>query len=170
MKTKAIMDKALKDKIFAEVDNSTIPEELKVVYLTANALQLMVQDSFNRIAGIFRKNGYITPENRLLSGLNDYCKMVKSATWQFFHSIEPQISGATFDAIYDRERPETAEHAAEVYDSFLFDSNEICRLLLLYIDRTAKSNDGFAKVFKTLRQLPSGNLINDEDITRFKQK
>ncbi len=163
------MDKALKDKIFAEVDNSTIPEELKVVYLTANALQLMVQDSFNRIAGVFRKNGYRTPENRLLSGLNDYCKMVKSATWQFFHSIEPQISGATFEAIYDRERPETAEHAAEVYDHFGESSNEICRLLLLYIDRTAKSDNAFRTIFKTLRRLPSGNIFNDNDYSRFKQ-
>lgn len=164
------IDKKIRDAINADIDASTIPSELKACYLLANALQLLVDNSFERIKAVFHKHGVITNRNNLLTGITDYCKMVKSATWQFFHSIEPQISGATFEAIYDRERPETAEHAAEVYDSFLFDSNEICRLLLLYIDRTAKSNDGFAKVFKALRQLPSGNLINDEDIARFKQK
>lgn len=41
---------------------------------------------------------------------------------------------------------------------------------MLHIDRTARSNEAYAKVFKTLRQLPSGNLFKDEDIAKYKMR
>lgn len=164
------IDKKIRDAINADIDASTIPSELKACYLLANALQLLVDNSFERIKAVFHKHGVITNRNNLLTGITDYCKMVRSASWQFFNRIEPQISGATFEAIYDRERPETAEHAAEVYDHFSESANEICRLLLLYIDRTAKSDEAYKTIFKALRRLPSGEIFMDNDYSRFKLK
>lgn len=158
------------DQIFSEINETTIPNELLIVFMTANALQLMVNDSFRRIENLYRNYDVKMPSNSILQGLSHYSKLVIKSSSEFFNSVEPMISTATFDAHYDREKPETADHAAKVYDSFGQFSNELCRLILLYLDRTLRNNENYSKVFKTLRQLPSGNLINDEDITRFKQK
>ena len=161
------MDKSLKSRIHAQIDDSTIPQELKVVYLLASALQLMIGDSHRRIVSVFRQHGVEANENSLLSGLNDYCKQVKRASWQFFAKVEPVISDATFQVFADREG---VEEAARKYDQFSDDAYEVARLLLLYVDRTCRNHDAFAKVFKTLRQLPSTGLFRDEDFSRFKQK
>lgn len=151
-----------------EIKESTIPEELKILYLLASSVELINADAYRRCQSVYIKHGVHLVDNPLLSGLKDYCEAVKTATWHFFHRIEPMVSGATFEAIYDREKPETIDEASEAYDQFSRDANEICRLMLLYIDRTARSEEAYGKVFKTLRQLPSSGIINDEDISRFK--
>lgn len=157
------IDKKIRDAINADIDASTIPSELKACYLLSNALQLLVDNSFERIKAVFNKHGVITNRNNLLTGITDYCKMVRSASWQFFNRIEPEISGATFEIGH------TPEEGAELYDNFSDDANEICRLLLLYMDRTWR-NDEWRKVFTLLRKMQSTGLFNDEDFTRFKQK
>ena len=155
-------EKAIRD----EIKSSTIPEELKVLFLMANATELMSTQAFERLKSVFRRHGYVINENEILTGITQYCKMIKMATYQFFDRIEPQIQGATFFA----ERYEGEPGDSGAYDGFLSDTNEICRLVLLYIDRTARSKEGFAKVFKTLRQLPSAGIIKDEDIAKYKMK
>ena len=152
--------------IRAEISASTIPEELKVLYLMANATELMSTQAFIRLKKVFAKHGYTINENELLTGITSYCKMIKMATYHFFERIDPQIQNATFFA--DRYEDEPGNSVA--YDGFNDDTNEICRLVLLYIDRTARSKDGFAKVFRTLRQLPSSGLIHDDDIAKYKMK
>ena len=157
------------DKIRADIDNSTIPDMLKVVYLMASATELLSQQSFLRIKAVFARHGFITRENDLLSGINQYCKLIRQASYQFFERIDPQIMDATWGLGRDENNPDAAGNTSAL-DGFNEDANEICRLVLLYLDRTARNNDAFSKVFKTLRQLPSSGLINDEDIARFKMK
>lgn len=152
------MKSELVKKIKKDISSSTIPEMLKILYLMANATEIMSQQSFQRIKAVFAKHGLKTQENELLTGINQYCKFVKSASYQFFAKIDPQIINATFGT----------DGNASALDGFNEDANELCRLILLYFDRTAQNNDGYAKVFKTLRQLPSSGLIKDEDIARFK--
>lgn len=166
-----MIPKEVQAKIHADVDASTIPEMLKALYMMANATEILSQQSYQRIRAVFARNGVVPKGNDLLTGINNYCKSVKLATTQFFHYIEPQVSGATFDVLYDRENPQkTASVAAAAYDDFDSDSCELIRLVLLYIDRTAKNGENYAKVFKLLRTMPPGGLFTDEDISRFKQK
>ena len=157
------------DKIRADIDNSTIPDMLKVLYLMANATELLSSQSFLRIKAVFAKHGFVVRENELLSGINQYCKLIRQATYQFFERIDPQITNATWGIGRDENNPDAPGNSSAL-DGFNEDANEIVRLVLLFIDRTARNNDGFSKVFKTLRQLPSAGIFNDEDITRFKMK
>lgn len=167
MSKKSADTKERKKAIYAEVKSSTIPEELKAVYLMANATELMSVQAFERLKSVYRKHGYAINENELLTGVNQYCRLVRMASFQFFQKIEPQIQGATFFA--DRDEGDSSGDP-EKYDDFMSDTNEICRLVLLYIDRVARSQEGFAKVFRTLRQLPTGGIFRDEDFTRYKMK
>ena len=163
------MTKKELDKIRSDIDKSTIPDMLKVLYLMANATELLSQQSFLRIKAVFAKNGFIAKENELLTGINQYCKLIRQASFQFFDRIDPQITNATWGIGRNEDDPNAPGNTSAL-DGFNEDANEICRLVLLYIDRTARNNDAFSKVFKTLRQLPSSGLINDEDIARFKMK
>lgn len=156
------MDKETKKAIRKEIKNSTIPEELKICYLLAEATSIMSARTFERIKSVYRRHGYITKENNLLSGINEYCEQVQRADGAFFRRIDPQIQGATFD-------PESDE-GAEGYDRFSEDANELCRLVMLYVDRRSFNKEAFGKVFSLLRKLPEGGLITDEDVARYKQK
>ena len=153
------MDKEIRKKVWDEVDASTIPEEIKVLYLLADATETMSTQIFERIKRIWAKNGWTLNENELLTGINDYCKFVKRASFLIYQKIEPQVSGATFDI-----------GGTEHYDNFNGWACEICRLILLYLDRCAGDKETFAKTFTMLRKLPSGGLINDEDISKYKMK
>ena len=163
------MDKDQRKAIYNDIKSSTIPEQLKVLYLMANAVELLSVQSFERTKAVFRKHGYNVRDNELLTGITDYCKLIKRASFLFEQRIDPQIIGATWGAEKDDENPDAPGDTA-AYDSFQRDGNEIIRLVMLYIDRTARNQDGFAKVFKTLRQMPSSGLFNDEDISKFKMR
>lgn len=169
MRKNTMADKKTLDKIREDIGKSTIPDMLKVLYLMANATELLSQQSFLRIKAVFARYGLVVKENELLSGINKYCKLIRQATFQFFERIDPQITDATWGLGRDENEPNAPGNSSAL-DGFNEDANEICRLVLLYIDRTARNNDAFAKVFKTLRQLPSSGIINDEDIARFKMK
>ncbi|MGN1155687.1 MAG: hypothetical protein ACI4TK_05885 [Agathobacter sp.] len=155
--------------IRADIASSTIPDELKVLYLMANATELMSTQTFVRLKNVFARHGYTIKENELLTGITEYCRLIKRATFHFYERIEPQIINATYSA-GRFEDDTTGEGDIAAYDGFNQDTNEICRLVLLYIDRTSRSKEGFAKVFKTLRQLPSAGIIHDEDIAKYKMK
>lgn len=153
------MDKETRKKIWNDIEATTIPEEIKALYLLADATETMSTQIFERIKRVYVRNGYKLNENELLTGINEYCKSVKKASFQFYQKIEPQISGATFGI-----------GGVEHYDNFNGWANEICRLLLLYLDRCAGDSDTFSKTFAMLRKRKSGGLINDEDITKYKMK
>lgn len=100
------MDKETRKAIHDDIGNSTIPEEMKVMYLMANACQLMVEHCYNRVASVFARHGFMTDDNDLLTGLNDYCKAVKTAGFHFYNRIEPQICDATWGLGRDENNPD----------------------------------------------------------------
>lgn len=161
-KKSAVAD-AMRRKIYADIDASTIPQELKALYLLATAVQIMNETVFRRIQHVFLENGITIGSNVLLDGLDDYCRTTKKASRQFFRKVEPQIAGATFDVGRD------ASEGAAVYDAFSEDCNELCRLVLLYLDRTDK-NERWRDVFTLLRRMPSTGTFRDEDFTRYKMR
>lgn len=157
------MESDRRKEIRRDIKASTIPEELKLMYLLANAVEIMSQQSFRRLKSVYARHGYTLKENTMLTGLNDYCKFIKLASCQFFDRIDPHIINATWGASTDAD-------GAAVMDSFEEDANEIIRLLMLYVDRTALNRDGFGKVFQTLRRMPGAGLFRDEDIARYKMR
>lgn len=163
----AAVDAKTRKAIYDDIDRTTIPQEMKLMYMMASACQSVVEDVHRRIKSVFRNHGLIAGENELLKGLNDYCKSVKAASFHFYNRIDPQIADATWGIGRDEDNP---EGNPELYDGFSDDANEIVRLMMLYIDRTARDNKAFAKVFTTLRKLPSHELFEDKDIAHFKRK
>lgn len=152
-----LQDKEKIKKIRADIKASSIPEELKVLYLLANAVEIISQQFLLRLKSVYARHGYKIKDNDMLTGLNQYCAYQKMAAFQFFERIDPAIINATWGADRDEDDPNAPGNAAAM-DSFNEDANEIIRLVYLYIDRTSRNNEGFAKVFKTLRQLPSCGL------------
>lgn len=150
------MDKEILKKIHANIDNSTIPEEIKALYEMASATELMSVQVFERIRAIYTKNGYRCAENDLLKGINDYCKAVKTASFLFAQRIEPQIFNATYNLA-----------GSKAYDWFNSDTNELCRLILLYIDRTARNNENYTKVFDFLQDLPTCGIFKEKDVEKY---
>ncbi len=160
------MESDKRKEVRRDIKASTIPEELKVMYLLANAVEIMSQQSFRRLKSVYVRHGYTLKENTMLTGLNDYCRFIKMATRQFFDRIDPHIINATWGAAQDSDSTE----GVAVLDSFDEDANEIIRLVMLYIDRTALNKEGFGKVFRTLRRLPGAGLFGDEDIARYRMR
>lgn len=150
------MDKETKKKIRSEIDHSTIPDEMKVLYQMAAATSLMCEQIDNRIRAIFAKNGFYSRPNDLLSGITDYCKAAKTASFLFSQRIEPQIIGATIGV-----------GGTKSYDWFNSDSNELCQLVLLYIDRCARDNDNYNKIIDFFLSLTSGEIFKEEDINKY---
>ena len=149
-----------------DIHDSTIPNEIKLMVQLANSCQVVVEDTFNRIKGVYAKHGFRPTNNEILKGLSDYCKAVKAAGWHFFNKIDPLITDATFytgDAIKD------GMTGVQRYDAFNGAANIGVRLLMLYADRI-DNMENYSKLFKTLRQMPSRGVFADEDIARFTNK
>lgn len=153
------MNKEILKNIRASIDNSTIPEEIKALYELAAATELMNTQVFERIRAKYIRNGYRCTENDMLKGINDYCKAVKMASFLFSQRIDPAIFNATYNVA-----------GSKAYDWFNSDTNELCRLILLYIDRTARNNENYEKVFSFLQGLPSCGIFKDEDVKKYVQK
>lgn len=161
-----MMDKATRKSIHKEVGDSTIPEEMKLMYLTASACQSIVERVFQRIKNIYAKHGFECSENDLLTGLNDYCKAVKLASTNFYNRINPQIEKATWGI----GRSDDEEGNVLAYDGFNGAACELVRLMMLHIDRTANDEKSYAQVFRTLRKLPTKGIFDDKDFSRYKLK
>lgn len=68
--------------------------------------------------------------------------------------------------IYDREGE---PYNAEDFDLTLFEANELARLVLLYADKTAKSNENYEKIFTFIGNIKEGaaNVLNQETYDKF---
>ena len=68
--------------------------------------------------------------------------------------------------IYDREGE---PYNAEDFDLTLFEANELARLVLLYADKTAKSNENYEKIFKFIGDIKedAANVLNQETYDKF---
>ncbi len=161
--------KEAKAAIRADIEATSLTEEMKMMYLLAGATQSVVENVMNRLRAIYRKNGLVIRENEMLSGLNDFCRCVRQAGFHYYNRVDNHVINCTWGMGRDEDHPD-APGNTEAYEGFMEDQLEVVRLVMLYIDRTALNNDAFARVFKTLRNLPSGGVFKDEDVAMFKMK
>lgn len=163
MKQSEINAKAAKaaDK---DIHTSSVPNEIKLMVQMANGTMAVVEDVFSRVKGIYARHGFRpTNDNEILKGMTDFCKAVKAAEFHFFNRIEPLITDATF---YGGDDQKDGLTGAQRYDAFNGAANVGVRLLMLYADRV-KDEEGYGKLFKMLRQMPTRGIFSDEDIARF---
>lgn len=59
---------------------------------------------------------------------------------------------------------------AEAYDNHARDAYEVCRLLMLYIDRCWGDDAAANKVFAFLERMPTGNIFTNKDVERYRMK
>ena len=166
MKQSEINAKAAKaaDK---DIHTSSVPNEIKLMVQMANGTMAVVEDVFSRVKGIYARHGFRPiNDNEILKGMTDFCKAVKAAEFHFFNRIEPLIADATF---YGGDDDVDGLTGAQRYDAFNGAANVGVRLLMLYADRV-KDEDGYGKLFKMLRQMPTRGIFSDEDIARFTNK
>lgn len=161
------MNERDKKAIRESIATTSIPEEMKLMYMMASATQSVVENVFSRIRNQYRNHGYDVTANDLLSGLNDYCKCVKQASVKFFERIQPQIDKATWGIGRDDD---TEGGNVLAFDGFNGAALEICRLVMLHIDRTANNDKAFSQVFRTLRKLPTQGVFEDKDVSRYRIK
>ena len=162
MKEKSIIAAAAK-AAENDIHSSSIPNEIKLMVQLANSCQVVVEDVFNRIKAVYARHGFRpSNDNEILKGLADYCKAVKAAGYHFYNRIDPLITDATFFSgdIEDGMTP------VQRYDAFNGAANIGVRLLMLYADRIC-DEEGYGKLFKTLRQMPTRGIFSDTDIARF---
>lgn len=147
-----------------DIHSSSIPSEIKLMVQMANSCQIVVEDVFNRIKGVYAKHGFRpTNDNEILKGLTDYCKAVRMAGYHFFNRIDPLITDATF---YSGDEIDDGMTPIQRYDAFNGAANVGIRLLMLYADRVY-DEDGYGRLFKYLRNMKSRGVFSDEDIARF---
>ena len=152
--------------IHDDIDSTSIPEEMKLMYLMANATQSVVLHVYDRIKSAYRRHGYDTTENPLLKGLNDYCKTVKRASTLFEDKIQPQIDNATWGVGMD----ENEDGNIVAFDGFNAKSNEFVRLLQNYMNAD-DAEKMYKAVFTTMRRNASPNpLFENKVISHFKMK
>lgn len=56
-------------EIRRDIKAFTIPEELKLMYLLANAVEIMSQQPMRRLESVYVRHGYNLKENTMLTGL-----------------------------------------------------------------------------------------------------
>lgn len=160
------MKKEILEAIHKDIDSSSIPEEMKLMYLMANATQSVVLHVYDRIKFAYLRHGYDTTENPLLKGLNEYCKTVKRAGVLFEDKIQPQIDGATWSVGLD----ENEEGNIIAFDGFNAKSNEFVRILQNYMN-AADPEKMYKAVFTTMRRMASPEpLFENKVISHFKMK
>ena len=160
------MNKETLKAIHDDIDRTSIQEEMKLMYLMANATQSVVLHVYDRIKSAYRMRGYDTTENPLLKGLNEYCKTVKRASTLFEDKIQPQIDNATWGVGMD----ENEEGNLEAFDGFDAKSKEFVRLLQNYMN-AADAEKMYKAVFTTMRRNASPNpLFENKVISHFKMK
>lgn len=161
-----MIDKEALKAIHRSMDNSSIPEELKLLHLMLNSAQSVLLHSYDRIKLEYMKHGYITGENPLLKGMNEYCKTVMRACRLFENVIQPQIDGATWGIGLE----ENEEGNIIAYDGFNAKSNEFVRLLMNYMN-AEDAEKMYKAVFTTMRRMASKNpLFENKVISHFKMK
>lgn len=159
------MNKETKLAIFDAIDNTDIPEEMKLMYLFASATQSLVQHVRARIGGVYFNYGYTCKENDLLSGLHDYCNNVKIASTKFYEKVNPQIDSATWGVGMD----EDGNGNVVAFDGFHAKDNELIRLAMNYMN-CENAEEAYDKTFTLLRRMSTNRCFENKTISHFKTK
>lgn len=125
--------------------------ETQLIYLMAQAIYLFVRDIDRRL-GILFKHGRFDKEKE--KQFTDLGKKIKE-----LYFLEQK---------FDADLEYTTKDKNGEYQLYQDESNEVARLLLLYVEKCAYSDDNRNAVFSFLQGLDEGcGIIQEKDIERF---
>lgn len=121
--------------------------EIHMMYDLARAAEILIYDIDRRLR---QKNMC-------------FCREKK----QLFNKVTSLVEGLM--KWYDKLEDDfvVAGVSADRYDLMRVEANELIRLVLLYADRTAKSEENFNKIFDFISSLEGEGLVTDEVLNRF---
>lgn len=158
------MDKNIKLAIAEDIYNSSIPEEMKLMYLMAGGLQSIVLHVCSRINAVYKQYGYRCVVNDKIKGVSDYSKMIMKASEEFESRIQPLVNELTWEQGEDDSGNVTA------FDGFNAKANELVRLCMNYMN--AEDPDKmYAAIFTAMKRNAAKNpIFEDKVISHFKIK
>lgn len=159
IETRRAFEKELRDKAWKRIDESKIPDLVKLAMLTANALSILTERIDVMIRGEMRAMGVSckssNAEGDIIKGLKNYSEKIKAAMYWFERDLQKFITDSTFGT-----------YGAASWDMFMHSSAEVIQLLMLCVDR-GEVAEGMEKVFRSLHRLKAGTRFSDEDINKF---
>lgn len=151
-------NKKVEAEIEQDISKSTITTEMVAATLLCNSLDMFLRDIDSRIRMIYRQHGMnvkVASDENILSGMARYSKAVHNALYWFEREVEPRITDATFDST-----------GLAAYEDFRYSANEICRLIMMVIDR-GKHENAMVEIFDFLSSMKAGDRFTEEDFERF---
>lgn len=145
------------------LNKSTIANQLKALYLEADASMLQLTRVKQRIDSVFFQLGVTTKENPELCALKEYFSAIKKASYYFYEFIEKMITDATWGS-------NDGENRSLSYDNWSADANAFSRFTLLFIDRTFRDSDQHNAIFKILEDMESHGQFDEKDFEFFNMK
>lgn len=126
--------------------------EMNILYSLSQVIDKILMDAERR--GLVRPNLELIREKKILF------RRVSNCVQGAFRAIE--------EINKDIEQSASADY--RLLDEWAVESNEMCRLLLLYYDKCDKNVDNANAVFKFLRSLEGEGIITESDLDRFRLK
>lgn len=127
---------------------------------TATATQMFLQD----FCSFFEKNKEEQEwRHERKRAANE---IIKSA--DRMESLHAQFFQADMNKVFTEHGKK--EFDSEAYENHDKDAYEVCRLLMLYIDRCWGDENAANKVIACLEGMPTGNIFTDKDIERYRMR
>ena len=127
---------------------------------TATATQMFLQDFCSFFENKKAENKWRHERKKAASEITKSAERIESLHAQFFQEDMNKVHTDHGNKPFD----------VEAYDNHARDAYEVCRLLMLYIDRCWGDENAANKVIACLEGMPTGNIFTDKDIERYRMK
>lgn len=113
----------------------------------------------NLECGRLSKQMYASSKFKQKKDYGDLCNLLKR--------VDDHLDRAFHERIINMYRLKDGTFDANGFDTKLFEANELARLVLLYGDKTALSNENFEKIFRFIGSLTGMNVVDQETYDKF---
>ena len=126
--------------------------EINTLYMMSQAMDKILMDAERR--------GLVPPNLEVLREKKIQFRRLTSCVNGAFRAIADLIRDIEMSAIDDYTQ----------LDTWADESNELCRLILLFADKCSKNMDNSNAVFKFLRSLEGEGVVTEDVLDRFRLK
>lgn len=127
---------------------------------TATATQMFLQDFCSFFEKSKEESKWRFERKKAANEITKNAERIESLHAQFFQADMNKVFTEHGKRDFD----------SEAYDNHDRDAYEVCRLLMLYIDRCWGDENAANKVIACLEGMPTGNIFTDKDIERFRMR
>ena len=127
---------------------------------TATATQMFLQDFCSFFEKTKEESKWRFERKKAANEISKSAERIESLHAQFFQE--------DMNKVYTDHGKK--EFDVESYDNHDRDAYEVCRLLMLYIDRCWGDENAANKVIACLEGMPTGNIFTEKDIERYRMR